>query len=66
MDKYHGQGGTYEVVNGERRPLPAGATWDLVAQAFYWQPAAPFLGEFQFVFDRNGEALRVLVVISRD
>lgn len=55
-----------QLVNGERRPLPAGVTWDRAVQAFYWQPAAPFLGEFQFVFDRDGEVLRLLVVISKD
>ena len=54
----------YQLVNGERRPLPAGATWDAASQAFYWQPAAPFLGEFQFVFVGGGDALRVLVVLE--
>ena len=56
--------GGYQLVNGERRALPAGASWDLSAQSFFWQPGAPYLGEFQLVFSRGGESLRVLVVVE--
>jgi hypothetical protein len=54
----------WQLVNGERRALPAGATWDAASQTFYWRPASPYLGEFQMVFARRGEVLRVLVVVE--
>ena len=56
--------GAFQLVNGERRALPAGATWDAASQTFYWRPGAPYLGEFQMVFARGAEGLRVLVVVE--
>jgi hypothetical protein len=56
--------GGYQLVNGERRAWPAGATWDAATRSFYWQPGAPYLGEFQLVFASPGERLRLLVVVT--
>jgi len=41
----------YELVNGERRPLPIGSS--LKRGVFYWQPGPGFLGEYQLVFERE-------------
>jgi hypothetical protein len=56
----------HQVVNGERRALPIGASWDPAAQIFAWQPAAGFLGEFVLMFADGAETIRVVVEISRD
>jgi hypothetical protein len=53
----------YQLVNGERRDLPIGSSWDAASQTFSWQPAPGFLGEFVLVFVRDGEQIRVLVEI---
>jgi uncharacterized repeat protein (TIGR01451 family) len=42
----------YQLVNGERRPLPIGSS--LKRGVFYWQPGPGFLGEFHFLFEHNG------------
>ena len=41
----------YQLVNGERRPLPTGST--LKDGVFYWQLGPGFLGDFHLVFQRN-------------
>ena len=55
----------HQVVNGERRTLPIGASWDAAAQIFAWQPAAGFLGEFVLIFDNGAETIRVVIQIPR-
>jgi hypothetical protein len=53
----------YELVNGERRPLPIGSS--LKDGVFYWQPGPGFLGEFNLVFERtDGSASEVRVKIK--
>jgi uncharacterized repeat protein (TIGR01451 family) len=41
----------YQLVNGERRPLPIGSS--LKRGVFYWQPGPGFLGQFHLVFQRK-------------
>ena len=60
----HGFESAYQLVNGDRRPLPAGSTWDAASGVFYWQPATPHLGEFQLVFAGPGGQLRFLVIVD--
>jgi len=43
--------GGYQVVNGERAPLPVGSS--LKQGVFYWQPGPGFLGNYEFVFERE-------------
>jgi len=40
----------YQLVLGEDRPLPPGASFDPESGIFYWQPGPGFLGKFEFVF----------------
>jgi hypothetical protein len=57
----------YLRVGEERQILPVGSTLDPETGIFYWQTAAPFLGDFDLVFttDRaNGEPIRVRVKIT--
>lgn len=54
----------YQVVEGQRRALPTGATWDDVSGTFYWQPAAGFLGRFRMVFSNGSERISVRVVVT--
>jgi len=55
----------YQIVNGERRPLPLGSSLDAASGIFYWQPAASFLGlhDLDFV-TAAGDVVRVRVVIG--
>jgi WD40 repeat protein len=53
----------YQLVGGQRRPLPTGATWDTASGTFYWQPAAGFLGRYRIVFSNGGERISVRVVV---
>ncbi len=39
----------YEIVLGELKPLPIGASFDPVDGVLYWQPGPGFLGEYTFV-----------------
>jgi hypothetical protein len=54
----------WQVVLGERRALPTGASWDPSSHTFAWQPAPAFLGEYEFVFVRDGKTIRVRIVVS--
>jgi hypothetical protein len=54
--------GGYQLVNGERAPLPVGSS--LREGVFYWQPGPGFLGNYDFVFEReDGGEARVRVKI---
>ena len=53
----------YQIVNGERRPLPIGSS--LRRGVFYWQPGPGFLGEYDLVFEtKNGAETQVRVKIQ--
>ena len=41
----------YQLVNGERRPLPIGSS--LKRGVFYWQPGPGFLGQYLLVFEHT-------------
>ena len=52
----------YQLINGERRPLPTGST--LKDGLFYWQPGPGFLGQYELSFERpDGAAATVRVTI---
>jgi hypothetical protein len=56
----------YEVVGGELRRLPAGATLD-ASGIFYWHPGPAFLGSYELLFVRtacDGTRERVPVTVS--
>ena len=53
----------YQLVSGQRRPLPAGSTWDDASGIFYWQPALGFLGRYRIVFFNGSRQISVRVVI---
>ena len=53
----------YQLVTGQRRALPIGATWDAGASTFSWQPAAGFLGPYRFVFTSGRERINLRVVV---
>jgi len=54
--------GGYQLVNGERRPLPIGSS--LRRGVFYWQPGPGFLGEHNLVFEqKDGTEVQVSVKI---
>ena len=46
----------YELVCGELRPLPIGASFNPVTGVFYWQPGPGFIGEYTIVFIKSGDA----------
>ncbi len=50
--------------DGQRRAIPAGASWDAARGAFYWQPAPGFLGRYRLVFSSDRERLSVRVVVQ--
>jgi hypothetical protein len=54
----------FQAVNGVRRALPAGASWDASSRTFFWQPAAPFLGSYDLLFPRNDAQIRVRIVVG--
>jgi hypothetical protein len=52
-------GGSYEgylIAAGELRPLPAGSTLDAAHGVFTWQPAAGYVGVYDFMFVRTDTA----------
>ena len=56
----------YEVVRGELRKLPVGATLD-AAGVFYWHPGPAFLGAYELLFVRTdcaGARQRIPVRVS--
>jgi CSLREA domain-containing protein len=59
-----GYGDAYQLVGDRPRALPVGSTWDAATGIFYWQPAAAFLGDFELVFARGIEHVRVRIVID--
>ncbi|HLP57580.1 MAG TPA: hypothetical protein VK186_02065, partial [Candidatus Deferrimicrobium sp.] len=47
----------YQLVAGQRRPLPIGSTLDSGRGIFYWTPGPGFLGKYDFIFiisDKTG------------
>ena len=60
----HGYETAYQVVDGQRRPLPTGSTWDAASGTLYWQPAAGFLGRYRIVFSNGRERISVRVVVT--
>jgi hypothetical protein len=54
--------GGYQIVNGERAPLPIGSS--LKQGVFYWQPGPGFLGDYDLFFERkDGEEAHLRVTI---
>jgi hypothetical protein len=54
----------FQLVNGERRALPAGSTLDGVEGIFYWQPGAAFLGAYDLEFvGSSGTVVHVQVMV---
>jgi Leucine-rich repeat (LRR) protein len=51
----------YLLLGGELRPLPIGSTLDRLANVFYWQPGAGFLGEYPLVFvlKEHGKQIKI-------
>lgn len=47
----------YRVVDGQLRLLPVGSTFDTRKGAFYWQPAPGFIGDYDFLFLKNGSGI---------
>jgi hypothetical protein len=60
----------YELVQGELRPLPIGASFDSRDGAFFWQPGPGFLGEYQFVIIDKEKTIRktikIMIVPARE
>jgi hypothetical protein len=54
----------WQIVDGQRRPLPPGASWDPASQTFAWQPAAAFLGSYQLLFASGDQDLRIRVDVT--
>jgi uncharacterized repeat protein (TIGR01451 family) len=54
----------YQLVNGERRPLPIGSSFK--HGVFYWQPGPGFLGQFQLVLEqKDGKQMPVTIIIRK-
>jgi len=56
----------YQLVGGEIRPLPIGASFDSNSGAFYWQPGPGYLGEYSIILvkDENGASTKRTIIIS--
>jgi IPT/TIG domain len=54
----------WQLALGDRRALPIGATWDPASHTFTWQPAPGFLGDYEILFVRGTETIRVLISVS--
>jgi len=59
----------YQIVGGELRPLPIGASFDTERGVLYWQPGPGFLGEYDFVFatgdprsGRHTKAIKIVIL----
>ena len=53
-----------QAVLSDRRALPIGAKWDPASHMFAWQPAPGFLGDYDLVFVRGTETIRVRISVS--
>jgi hypothetical protein len=61
-----GATGGYQLVGGQRAPLPIGSS--LKQGVFYWQPGPGFLGAFHLTFERPGlpdAAVEILIQPKR-
>jgi len=54
----------YELVLGQLRPLPIGASFDSRDGVFSWQPGPGFLGEFTIVFLKKEPGSSTLKIIT--
>jgi hypothetical protein len=55
----------YQIVNGERRNLPLGSSFDASTGTFFWQPAPAFRGAFDLVFEtKDAGPVRVRVRVN--
>jgi probable HAF family extracellular repeat protein len=54
----------YQIVKGQRRPLPLGSSFDRTTGTFYWQPAAGFLGVHDLQFVAANQVVRVRAVVQ--
>ncbi len=61
-----GRYAAYEIVLGELRPLPIGASIDARDGILYWQPGPGFSGEYRFVIvDREAGTKKSILVTIR-
>ncbi len=60
----NGYNEAWQVVLGEPRALPIGSNWDPVSHTFAWQPAPGFRGDYEIVFLRGNETIRVRISVS--
>jgi hypothetical protein len=49
--------------DGQRRALPAGASWDAASGILYWQPAAGFLGRYRIVLADGTRRISIRIVV---
>lgn len=56
----------FQVVNGERRALPVGSSFDPTSETFFWTPAPGFRGSFdlEFVTVPGAVATRLRAVVG--
>jgi hypothetical protein len=59
-----GHGAAYQSVNGNRRALPLGSTWNAASGIFSWQPAPGFLGRFELAFESAERTVYLEIVIG--
>jgi hypothetical protein len=53
-----------QLVNGLRRDLPIGSSFDAATGTFYWQPAPGFLGAYDLEFTGDARIERVRAVVG--
>jgi hypothetical protein len=53
----------FELVLGQLRPLPIGASFDPLDGVLYWQPGPGFLGEYKFVIIDKEKMMRKTIKI---
>ncbi len=54
----------YQLVGGELRPLPIGASFDPETGTFYWQPGPGFIGDYTIILIGNAPASPVKKTIN--
>ena len=54
----------YELVGGELRPIPIGASFDSQKGILYWQPGPGFQGEFRFVIVDIAQGTKMKINIA--